>query len=136
MPKQNNTYTLDWKNPQTKKALVVKYLRPWRWENVIDALQEAKGIFELVNHSVAIVHDQLDFPSDQSTIGAILNLWGKLPPPPKNLHLCIVVAETKNSMLEIGFEIFEKVAFQKTITYFVGSMEEANKLLARYQLAD
>jgi hypothetical protein len=136
MRNQNTSYALDWKNPQTKKTLVVKYLRPWRWEDVVGALLDAKDIFELVDHSVAIVHDQLDFPSEQSTIGAIRDLWGEMPPPPKNLRLCIVVAETKNNMLQIGFDIFEKVAFQKTITYFVDSMEEANKLLERYQLAD
>jgi len=135
MPNRN-IYKLDWKNPQTKKALVVKYLGPWRWEDVVGALQEAKGIFELVNHSVAIVHDQLDFPSEQSTIGAIRDLWDKLPLPPKNLRICIVVAKTRNGMLEMGFDIFEKVAFRKSITHFVGSMEEANELLAMHQLAD
>ena len=130
----NDMFAIDWQDPETKKIVMAKYLKPWRWVDTVAVFEEAAKYFKTVDHMAAIVHDQTQFPATQSTVGAIRDMWGRIPPPPKNLQVCIVVDPRKSNSLEVAFEIVERIAFRRTITRFVHTMQEADELLAKNNL--
>lgn len=130
----NDIFVIEWQDPQTKTVLSVKYLKPWQWSDVVNALKEAEHYFKSIDHKAIIIHDQSKFPPEQSTIGAVKDLWGNLPLPPANLRACFVVNQSKNYMLEVAFDIVEKAFFRRTVTHFVYTMGEVEKMLEAFDL--
>ncbi len=120
----NNVFTIGWQDPETKTVLLVNYMNPWQWSDIVNALQQAEGYFRSIDHKAVIIHDQSNFPGEQSTIGAIKDLWGTLPLPPVNLQACFIVNPKKNFALELAFDVVEKAFFRRTVTRFVASLEE------------
>lgn len=128
----DDVFLIEWQDPNTKTILIVKYLKPWHWKNLADSLKEAEGYFKSIDHKAIIIHDQINFPAEQSTISAIKDLWGRLPLPPANLQACIVVNPKKNYMLEIAFDIVEKTFFRRKVTRFVTTLEEVQKIILSF----
>lgn len=129
----NNVFLIEWQDQKTKTALVVKYINPWQWSDIIDALKQADGYFKSIDHKAVIIHDQSDFPVEQSTMDAIKDIWGRIPLPPANLQACFIVNPKKSYALEFVFEIVEKAFFRRIVTRFVGSLEEVSTHLRLLQ---
>ena len=124
-------FELTWKDPNRKDILICKYIQPWAWEDTIGLFELMSPMFASVEHEVSLIHDQSTFPQTQTAIGAIRDIWGKAPKPPKNLKICIIVAPQRFNMLETAFDVVEKLFFNKKITYFVDNMDNAKELLAK-----
>jgi hypothetical protein len=125
-------YEITWHNPQ-ETVLMVNNLQDGTWDDVLASTLEAAAIIQQKSYPVILVHNRNNHKIDKFDLGSIKKiLYDKLPPPPKNMKLVIVLSNTSTKwMVQVGVEIAEKVNFGRKLTYFVSTMEEVEQLIKK-----
>jgi hypothetical protein len=127
-------YEIGWRNPQ-QTVLVVTYLADPLLSDILDANLEAFAMIEKIPHDVILLHNGGKYKIETIGIGSFHDLlYNKLPSKPlENLKLIIVLLENNHIRRLAGaaMEILDKLFLRRQMVQSVGSMDEAERLIAK-----
>jgi hypothetical protein len=127
-------YEIDWRDPQ-QTVLVVTYLADPLLSDILDANLEAFAVIRSTPHDVILLHNGGTHNLETIGIGSFHDLlYNKLPRNPiENLKLIIVLLENDRTRRFTGaaMEILDKLFLRRQMVQSVGSMAEAERLIAK-----
>ncbi len=126
-------YEIVWRDPQ-KTVLKVNYQPSIDWSDGLSANIEAMAAIREVQNDVLLFHDTSQSTIDLLGFGSVHDLfYNKLPRPPHNLKMIVVVFRSPNVVKSVGasIEILDKLFFKRKYAHIVGSLEEAERLIAQ-----
>ena len=126
-------YTIRWYNLQ-KTVLMVEYIAIVGWDDILEAHNEASNILQEMSHEVILFHNGGESPPASMNVGSIHDqFYNRLPRPPKNLKFVLVLLGNPGVMrpFDASLEVLDKVFFKRKYTYVVGTMAEAEKVIAK-----
>ena len=129
----DKNYEISWRNPQMT-VLMVTYHADVGWDDIIGANVEALDRIKVLPQEIILFHNAGPYKVKQFGFGVAHDLlYNRLPRPPKNLKFIVTLMSDPAQQKSFygAAELLDKLFFRRKYAYVVGSLVEAERLIAQ-----